>query len=174
MIEISDIELDRMTPRELGSLLYSAVNYGSIEYVKKIIRCGADLDIQGGFMKWIPLHRAADLEKVEICRALIEAGADVDLLDTHSETALHFATVRGSAEICRMLVEAGAVVDIQGSYERTALHRAAQGGHLEICKLLVEAGAGLDIRDRKGDMPLDLARVFCQPRVVEYLEGLGK
>ena len=45
---------------------------------------------------------------VEICRMLIEAGADIDAAGNRGNTALMFAAERGHAEVCRVLIEAGA------------------------------------------------------------------
>ena len=55
-----------------------------------------------------PLHAAAQLGHQDACRALIEAGADLDRRDSLGETALHKASSGGYVEIIRTLLDAGA------------------------------------------------------------------
>lgn len=61
-----------------------------------------------------PLHNAAELGYEEVCRYLIEAGADLNRVDSLEETALHKASARGCTAILEMLLSAGADPTIAG------------------------------------------------------------
>jgi Ankyrin repeats (many copies) len=55
----------------------------------------------------------------------------------------------------------------------TALHRAAERGDLELARTLLGLGADPDITDQRfGGTPLDWARYFGQPPLIELLEPL--
>lgn len=53
------------------------------------------------------LHLAASHDETEICRMLIEAGANLRCSDEDDCTPLHYACAEGSAVIAQMLFEAG-------------------------------------------------------------------
>jgi len=55
-----------------------------------------------------PLHAAAQLGHGEVCQALIQAGADLDLQDKLGETPLHKASSGGYVEVITALLDAGA------------------------------------------------------------------
>ena len=51
----------------------------------------------------------------DVVRALIDAGADVNVQNQFNETPLHYAAKAGSAEVVRALIDAGADVNVQKS-----------------------------------------------------------
>ncbi|XP_048406408.1 ankyrin repeat and MYND domain-containing protein 2a isoform X1 [Stegostoma tigrinum] len=73
-----------------------------------------------------PLMHAAYKGKAEMCKLLLQHGADVNCNEhEHGYTALMFAGLSGSKEITRMILEAGAEVDVVNSVGRTAAQMAA-------------------------------------------------
>jgi hypothetical protein len=58
---------------------------------------------------------------IDILRALIEAGADVNLQDINGETALIKASEYGYIDIVNALIKAGADPNLKNIYEETAL-----------------------------------------------------
>ena len=52
------------------------------------------------------LHLSASHNEVEVCRMLIEKGAELRCVDEENSTPLHYAASEGSDEIVRMLFEA--------------------------------------------------------------------
>jgi len=88
------------------------------------------------------LLEAARGGDVDVVRALVGDGADVNAARGDGMTALHFAAESGRAEVARVLLEAGAAVDAGTRIGRYApLHMAARGGHGPVVALLLEAGA---------------------------------
>jgi uncharacterized protein len=105
------------------------------------------------------LHFAAFFGKAEVARALLGAGARVDV---YSQNDLHVQPLHSAAsgrhhEVCRLLIAAGADVDAKQRHGYTPLHAAAQGGDAELVELFLSAGADpLAVRDG-GDTPADTA-----------------
>ena len=63
-----------------------------------------DIDLEG----W-DLHRAAKENRVDIARALIDRGAEVDARDEDGDTPLHDAAWK-SLDVARLLLDGGAEV----------------------------------------------------------------
>ncbi|XP_015666284.1 ankyrin repeat and MYND domain-containing protein 2 [Protobothrops mucrosquamatus] len=73
-----------------------------------------------------PLMHAAYKGKTDICRLLMQHGADVNCNNhEYGYTALMFAGLSGNKEITRMVLEAGAEIDVVNSVGRTAAQMAA-------------------------------------------------
>lgn len=71
-------------------------------------------------------------------KALIAAGAELDVIDYSGITPLMAAVQKGDIGILKMLISAGANIDAQGSsYGSTALVYAVDKGDIEIAKLLI-------------------------------------
>lgn len=83
-----------------------------------------------------PLLRAAFAGHAECCRLLIDAGADVDSVDTSTGD------------------------------RRTPLLKAAAEGHADVVDLLLRTGANIDAADRWGNGAGDLARSSAVSRLV--------
>ena len=78
---------------------------------------------------------------VDVVRALVGNGADVNAARGDGMTALHFAAESGRAEVARVLLDAGAAVDAGTRIGRYApLHLAARGGHGPVVALLLGPG----------------------------------
>ena len=96
----------------------------------------------GGSLSW--LHAAVDEDGT--AALLVEAGADVSVVDDRGQTALHWACARDNRrstrlESARVLIDAGVDVgkrDVQG---RTALDLARAGGFSDMVAL-IEAHGG--------------------------------
>ena len=95
--------------------------------------------------------------------ALIDAGADVNYVDTENMnwTPLHQAGANGHAECVEILLKAGAdprACDTE--LGATPLHYAAHGHHLRCVELLIAAGADVYAQSENGT-PLRYALLSC-------------
>jgi len=90
-------------------------------------------------------QRAAETGDAALLAELLVAGAEVDSLDRHGQTALMLAARNGHSEATSVLLDAGAELDHTAKYNLSALMLAATGGHLEIVEQLVAAGADPEI-----------------------------
>ena len=119
-----------------------------------------------------PLHFAAQNNKCEMLRLMLEQGAAVDVRDEDGDTPLHLAAMDGKVAAVHLLLNAGAsvsTVDKQCGY--TALHCAAQFGHAEVIRVL---GARGNLNARAGDKrtALHIAIDFGRTDVVKALLAL--
>lgn len=84
---------------------------------------------------------------VEVIKALIAVGADVDAVDSENLTVLHHAIINGNLSFVEALVAAGACVNTKRNFaENTALGCAFKKSFVrpEIISVLLEAGVDLD------------------------------
>ncbi|XP_077997004.1 uncharacterized protein LOC144450278 isoform X2 [Glandiceps talaboti] len=124
--------------------LIDAVECGDIEKVKFYLKNGYDVNSKDDRRYWFnatSLHYGAEEGHLDICKLLLEAGAQVNAAAIFNTTSLHYGAQKGHLDICKLLLEAGAQVNAADGNERTSLHLGAIKGHLDICKLLLEAGA---------------------------------
>ncbi|REJ81999.1 MAG: ankyrin repeat domain-containing protein [Acidobacteria bacterium] len=78
-----------------------------------------------------PLHSAAAVGNVPICRRLLAAGAAVDARQEGGFTPLMSAALAGNLELLELLLEHGADPAIAAADGRTAIDLASAGGHDE-------------------------------------------
>lgn len=124
------------------ALMWAAAR-GHIEVMQALIEAGADVDMRSAYVKVIEvdedkrqggfvypdippgrlsaLHFAAREGQVEAVRTLIEAGADLDLVDERGSNALILAALNGHFDVAGLLLEAGADPNIQDEYGRSVL-----------------------------------------------------
>ena len=120
--------------------------------IRALLDAGADPDtlldrdrVVNGYMS--PLHYAVVMNERQIVKVLLDAGADVNLVDEWGKTPLHeaaFGTVRvkqPDAEIPLMLIGAGADVNARTDSNNTPLHIAAYAGHNSVAQALLRHGA---------------------------------
>ena len=92
-----------------------------------------------------PLHLAAFVDNVPAARALLEAGADPDVLATASfarVTPLGTCAFSGALGVARVLLEHGADAHIGEAGEYTVEAEAIARGNQELARLIEAAGDG--------------------------------
>lgn len=114
-----------------------------------------------------PLMQAAMLAETAFVRMLLEAGADMNLLNNDSNNALWFACVSESAEIISHLVEYGININNCNVNGASCLIYAASAGKIDVVRQLVEAGADLSLATLDGFTALDSASTI---EVLRYLK----
>jgi uncharacterized protein len=172
------------------------------EVVAVLIAAGADPSaaVEGSWHAETPLHWAASSDDVEVARALIDGGADIEATggSIAGGTPLDDAVGYGCWRVARLLVERGARVDrlwhasALGMLTRVeellaaspptldqltdAFWQARHGGERRMAEHLLGLGAELNgIRSWGGDRPLDAADGIDTGReaLVNWLRGQG-
>ena len=91
-------------------------------------------------LKTFPLMKAAEDEKEDEARMLLERDANVNAKDAFEWTALHWAAVNGRLVAARLLLENGAQVGRENEDGWTALHFAVSQGRNAAMRLLLDRG----------------------------------
>jgi ankyrin repeat protein len=101
--------------------IHTATLLGDLDAIKQHIAAGSNLDEGEPTLGSTPLISAAVFGKTEIARALIEAGADVNIKNNEGSTALHSAAFLCRMEIVEMLLANGVDKEQLNNYGSTAL-----------------------------------------------------
>ena len=149
---------------DLGTLLHLFAQNGAVDSVERNVnRLHSTIESKTAKSRQTALHLAAntncDAEKipryVKICKALVQAGANVNARDRDEKTPLHLAaeSSKDKSDICKVLIEAGAIVDAEDKDYFSPLHCAF---NVEVCKVLLQAGANVNARGFNERTPLYL------------------
>ena len=101
-------------------------------------------------------------------RALLSAGAKVDLLATKAASPLHVACFKGYMEVVRALLSAGAKVNLQSVDGMSPLNMACHKGHTEVVRALLSVGAKVNLQASDGSTPLHPACENCSSGGFEW------
>jgi len=118
-----------------------------------------------------PLFLAAEVNNLDVIKALVDAGADPLIATERGTTPLMMAAGAGTdvqrerelqerataVETAKFLVEHGADVNAAGQYGWTALHAAAYQGLNDVIAYLVSKGANIDQKDEFGQTALSIS-----------------
>jgi ankyrin repeat protein len=117
--------------------LHFAAFFNRPAIVRKLIRCGADIEaVAKNPMKVTALHSAAAAHGGEIVRLLLERGANPNVRQQGGWTPLHAAAQNGDAEMVRDLVEHHADPKAKNDDGKTPADIAAEKGHADIAAML--------------------------------------
>ena len=105
-----------------------------------------------------------------LIRALLQAGAGVDVHDDSGNTPLFAAVESGKVELVQTLIEAGADVNASAEEGETALMRAVDRGYIEVVKALIITGSDINIRDKGEESAWDKT---SDPEMEEVLVEAG-
>ncbi|KAK3899526.1 hypothetical protein C8A05DRAFT_36854 [Staphylotrichum tortipilum] len=145
-----------------------------------------------------PLMHAAGSNSsraAQICKLLLEHGADVNYTRHDGCTAVLLAVREGQVDVIKLLVEAGADVNVVTPKGQNALHMVGTRmlalmrwpryywekwkndeeweGMMEVTRLLVEAGCDRAAKDREGNWPIDTVLGFESGMKLEFKVELG-
>jgi len=124
-----------------------------------------------------PLFAITGFEVIELVRALLELGADVDAFSDYGVPLLE-ASRLGNEDLTQLLLDYGADIDLKSGgkeYPRTtALQVASENGHEDIVRCLLQRGANINLGgDSTGHSPLAQATIHGQRAVAMLLLERG-
>ena len=111
---------------------------------------------------------------LSILKLLINAGADVNLIDPLTKTsALHLAATVGNSKCFDLLLNNGADPLVADNTQSTIAHRACESGNLHILNAAISEGVPIDDAAVQGVTPLMIASFSGHRSQVERLLTMG-
>lgn len=144
---------------------FEAMKAGDLPQLQVLLRQDPALVNARGTNGNTLLNLATSLKQVEIVKALIEAGADVDLANDRGWTPLHQAAYGADLILLEILLDAGASIDLSAHGDGgTPLVCALFWGHDAVADCLAQRGiVPRNLRVAAGLGRLDLVRAFFAP-----------
>ena len=137
--------------------LILAIKNQDVNMAKAVLLAGANANGVNRETRQTALMETALNGCLQIAILLIEAGADVNIVDMSGHTALMLAVRKGYLKIGEVLIKAGADVDKFTAEGLTALSYCTLEGNEKGVRFLVQAGADVNMVDRSGHTALMLA-----------------
>jgi len=120
--------------------LYDAHFDGDYERVEYLINNGADVNHKEEGYESTPLMRAAWEGQTDICKLLLDKGADINALSRTGWSALMSSAYRGKCDTVKLLLERGADPTFKDHHDgETAIDAAKSNNHDEIVAILEKA-----------------------------------
>uniref|UniRef100_A0A8C9TA92 Notch receptor 2 n=1 Tax=Scleropages formosus TaxID=113540 RepID=A0A8C9TA92_SCLFO len=117
-----------------------------------------------------PLILAARLAVEGMVEELVHCHADVNAVDDHGKSALHWAAAVNNVEATLVLLKNGANRDMQDNKEETPLFLAAREGSFEAAQILLDHYSNRDITDHLDRLPRDTAQERMHHDIVRLLD----
>ncbi len=162
------------TESERAILLNDAVFNKNYKTVIALLKTKVNINKVPKGQTGTPLTNACRNGSLEIVRALIKAGADVNLIDKRAERPLKTASngyqEKNISIIVKILLKNGAKPDLFKKGEDGPLHYAAMFGHFDAVKSLVKYGANVNLLGAYKRTPLIYAAADASsPEMVKFL-----
>ena len=135
---------------------------------------GSGLQINPANASITPLMCACVTNRQSMVKALLEAGAEIDIQDAEGKTPLISCAQLGHSSMVDCLIEWGADLDISSNIGYTALGYAIQTDNDDISETLIRSGCCLDYREpSKKATALMMAAVKAKKDIVQLLISSG-
>ena len=170
-LEIRDYVQEYSLLRKLlnPSILHQLEVRNQVGEIKNLLHSGVPANCS--VKSWTLLHTASVFGETEVCKLLIDLGADCNAKTNEGDTPLHsllkFVSVvekrsETVKEICKLFADLGVNTDVQNNEGDTPLlsflkyvsDKEPVEAVKEICKLLLDLGANVTKRNWKGETPL--------------------
>ena len=164
-----------MTQEEIDDAFLEALRKDNVAEMEKLMAAGATIDAVDRTTGYSPVTIATLRNNPEALNLLIEAGADITVVDRKDNTLLHHAAYGNSIEVATILLEEGKIeLELERElYGFTPLLVAAFQGNVEMVEMLIEHGADIEAFDDWEDTPINVAAWNGKLDVVQKLVELG-
>ncbi|KAM8930563.1 cyclin-dependent kinase 4 inhibitor C [Pelodytes ibericus] len=154
----------------LGDMMSAAAARGDLEKLEDLLQRAPDVDAPNKFGR--TALQVMRLGNPAIAQALLQRGANPNLRDCTGFSVLHDAARAGFQDTVQTLLDFQADVNIQDNEGNLPLHLAAKEGHLPVVRyLILHTDTHVGHRNRHGDTPWDMARLYKREDVLQWMQG---
>ncbi|CAL4125737.1 unnamed protein product, partial [Meganyctiphanes norvegica] len=163
-VDIDDPGTTNRSPLQL------AVESNDVEFARKLIEEGADMEVTSNeAAAFTALHLAVSKGHSECMKLLVEAKANIEAITDLKETPLHSAAHHNQLYAIEILLEAGCNKDARTHTGGTALHVAAMYNNKEAVELLIKKGFDPELKDTFGHTPMVNAEMRGHETLANWL-----
>uniref|UniRef100_A0A8C5HX78 Ion transport domain-containing protein n=1 Tax=Gouania willdenowi TaxID=441366 RepID=A0A8C5HX78_GOUWI len=175
--QVNLVNLVKKDPEVLGekdcsgaSPLHHAARGGHISLIQFISSLNS-CDEQGN----VPLHWAVEKNRVESCKALLDLGADPNVLNTVLLSPLHMAINLQHNNLVALLLSYSVTdCNLQGDLENTPVILACSSNNCEALELLLKHGGKLCQQNKLGHFPIHAAAFAGARKSMEVILKAGE
>lgn len=162
-IDIKDNYGQDVTP------LAVAVLFKNLEALNCLLNKGADPFVENNVSSVNSLHLAAIGGDIDIIKAILSRGFDINIRSTEGLTSLMLAAYTKNVVVVDCFLDNGADPTLRDNFGTTCLHYASQGGDVTIIKKCLSLGLDIESKDVDGKTPLMIAAAKGNSDAVEFL-----
>ncbi|GLD54804.1 transient receptor potential cation channel subfamily A member 1, partial [Lates japonicus] len=123
----------------------------------------------------VPLHWAVERNKAESCRALMDLGANPNILNTALLSPLHLAVNRGHNDLVELLLSYSATdCDLEGDLGNSPVILACSINNCEALSILLKHGARFCKQNKLGHFPIHAAAFAGANKAMEVILKTGE
>lgn len=134
--------------------LFYAAKYGPAWLVSYLLKQKVNPNLRDSVYGQTPLMAAAKIGSVKKLKALIEAGAPMNVQSNYGETALSLAIVGGHINVVKALLDLGVSPHLSVNGKDSPLKTAISASQPEIVKELLKRGVDVNAKDASGGYPI--------------------
>mmetsp|Transcript_16075 Transcript_16075/g.29464 ORF Transcript_16075/g.29464 Transcript_16075/m.29464 type:complete len:182 (-) Transcript_16075:126-671(-) len=143
-----------------------------VAQVAELLDNGFPLNQPLNVLLMCPLHFAASHGSYNVADALLQRGADPNIVDSNGRRPLHYGSANGHLGLIHLLLNYGADPNAISNGGDTPLIKASSFGQDQAVQLLVSRGADPLQRNYLSQTAEDLARMSGRRNIVIFLQGV--
>lgn len=160
---------DKKQAREAASPLFQALNNKDNRTAITLLTAGKNFNIRETKLGRTPLMIAVATNNLKLIPELLRGGADINLKDKQSNSALFYAARNGNLDAVKLLLENGASINSANRAGITPLYISIHRLHPNVAQYLIERGADITTLDSQGGTILMEAATHKFPELVQLL-----